>query len=158
MSAIFSFATLRQANTLRLPTFKNKQGERAHSKDDGSDWSLAEWSNAMAGEVGEAAEAHLMLAIVRASGTVANITKKIGRGDMTLADAQKEIASELADVVTYADLLAFRAGVDLGAAILDKFNAVSTRVGSPVVLETAPGSAVGPPRVFVSHKNPGGSL
>lgn len=155
---IFSFGTLRQANTLRLPTFKNKHGERAHAKDDGSDWSLAEWANAMGGEVGELAEAYLLLSLVRAAGSVGNLTKKIGRGDVTLTEATAELSSELADVIVYADLLAFRAGFDLGAAVLDKFNAVSMRVRSPVVLEVAPGSSVGPPRVFVSHKDPGGSL
>jgi hypothetical protein len=39
---------------------------------------------------------------------------------------------ELADVVTYLDILAFRCGVDLGAATMSKFNRVSERVGSDV--------------------------
>lgn len=157
MNSSFSFATLRQANLLRLPTFRNKAGEIAHSQPDGSDWTLAEWSNAMGGEVGELAEAHLMLSLVRAAGFVGNIAKKVIRGDMTEQEAVREIASELADVVIYADLLAYRAGFDLGGAVFDKFNAVSSRVGSPVFLDVveSPGNLA---KVFVRHNAPGGSL
>ena len=113
-----SFNTLREANKARLPTFKNAQGELAHSEQDGSDWSLSQWSNAVLGELGEAA----------------NLIKKIERGDFTLDETREELAKEFADVMTYLDLLAMRAGVDLGRATIDKFNEVSDRVGSPVKL------------------------
>src|SRR5690349_2856662 len=93
------FRDLRWADVKRLPLFKNRRGEPAHSKPDGSDWSLGEWCNALTGEVGEAA----------------NIIKKIHRGDVTLDDARQQLADELADIQTYLDLLAFRAGIDLGA-------------------------------------------
>jgi hypothetical protein len=33
-----TFNALRGANAARLPQFKNKHGELAHSKPDGSDW------------------------------------------------------------------------------------------------------------------------
>jgi NTP pyrophosphatase (non-canonical NTP hydrolase) len=113
-----TFDALRGANLARLPQFKNGRGEPAHSKPDGSDWSLAQWSNAVLGELGEAA----------------NIIKKIERGDMTLDDARPALAKEFADVQTYLDILAFRAGVDLGDATLQKWNEVSERVGSTVRL------------------------
>lgn len=113
-----TFDALRGANLARLPQFKNGRGEPAHSKPDGSDWSLAQWSNAVLGELGEAA----------------NIIKKIERGDMTLDEARPSLAKEFADVQTYLDILAFRAGVDLGAATLQKWNEVSERVGSTVRL------------------------
>jgi NTP pyrophosphatase (non-canonical NTP hydrolase) len=111
-----TFNTLRAANTRRLPTFKNAQGDPAHSEPDGSDWALSAWCNAVLGELGEAA----------------NLIKKIERGDFTLEMTREALAKEFADVVTYLDLLAFRAGVDLGRATIDKFNEVSRRVGSPV--------------------------
>ena len=112
------FEVLRFANTQRLPTFKNARGEPANAKPDGSDWKLSAWSNAVLGELGEAA----------------NLIKKIERGDLTLDEARPALAKEFADAATYLDLLAFRAGVDLGWAVYDKFNEVSARVGSPVRL------------------------
>ncbi|MGY0711770.1 MazG-like family protein [Azospirillum argentinense] len=68
-------------------------------------------------------------------GETANLIKKIERGDLTLDEARPALAKELADVQTYLDLLAFRAGVDLGQATIAKFNEVSVRVGSPVRLD-----------------------
>jgi NTP pyrophosphatase (non-canonical NTP hydrolase) len=113
-----TFNQLREANKARLPQFRNRRGLRAHREPDGSDWLLSAWSNAVCGELGEAA----------------NIIKKIEREDMTLDEAREDLANELADVQTYLDLLAFRAGIDLGAATVKKFNAVSVRVGSDVHL------------------------
>lgn len=75
-------------------------------------WSPAEWSNAMAGECGEAC----------------NLTKKLLRGDDGIEI--NDIAKELADVVTYADLVAARLGIDLEKAVIDKFNEVSDRRNS----------------------------
>jgi NTP pyrophosphatase (non-canonical NTP hydrolase) len=112
-NASLTFAELRAANVARLPQFKNAKGEPAHSEPDGSDWCLAQWCNAVTGELGEAA----------------NIIKKIERGDITLDDARVALGKEFADVVTYLDILAFRAGVDLGDATRDKWNEVSARVG-----------------------------
>jgi len=113
-----TFNTLRGANTARLPQFKNRKGEPAHSMPDGSDWCLAQWCNAVTGELGEAA----------------NLIKKIERGDMSLDEARPELAKEFADIVTYLDILSMRAGVDLGKATTDKFNEVSQRVGSDVYI------------------------
>ena len=114
-----TFNTLRGANMARLPQFKNRKGEPAHSEADGSDWKLSAWCNAVTGELGE----------------LANLIKKIERGDMTLDEARPDVADELADVVTYLDILAFRCGVDLGSATMDKFNRVSDRVGSDVLVD-----------------------
>lgn len=114
--SILSFPLLRFANVMRLPTFKNSKGEPAHSEPDGSDWDLATWCNAVLGELGEAA----------------NIIKKVRRGDLTLDEARPLLAKEYADVQIYLDLLAFRTGVNLGDAVVAKFNEVSDRVGSLV--------------------------
>jgi len=119
-----SFNTLRRANIQRLPQFKNAQGEPAHAKPDGSDWSPADWITAALGELGEAA----------------NLMKKIKRGDFGQAgDASYKIALEalrleFADVVTYMDLLAYQFRFNLGEAIEYKFNNVSHRVGAAVFI------------------------
>lgn len=121
-----NFDTLRRANTMRLPQFKNPKGEPAHSEPDGSDWALSAWCNAVCGELGEAA----------------NLIKKIERGDFTLEEKRAELGKEFADIVTYLDILAMRAGVDLGEATTAKFNEVSARVGSTVRIAVMPGGAL----------------
>jgi NTP pyrophosphatase (non-canonical NTP hydrolase) len=113
-----TFDALRTANKARLPLFKNAKGELAHSQPDGSDWCLAQWSNAVLGELGEAA----------------NLIKKVDRGDFTLDETRESIGKELADVQTYLDILAFRCGIDLGEATISKFNEVSDRVGVNIKL------------------------
>jgi len=87
------------------------------------DWTLSDWSNALAGEAGEAC----------------NIIKKVRRGDFISTthlnvEARGLLADELADVFIYLNLLAARAGIDLGAAIVKKFNEVSDKKGSEVRL------------------------
>lgn len=113
-----SFNTLREANLKRLPQFKNKKGKKAHSKKDGSDWSISDWTEAVLGELGE----------------FANLHKKFRRGDITKAEFDAEAKKEIADVQIYLDILAFRLGVDLGRATKDKFNEVSDRVGSTIYI------------------------
>lgn len=124
-----TFDTLRSANNMRLPQFKNVHGELAHAKEDGSDWSPAQWLQALVGELGE----------------YANKRKKFERGDLTLEQFKAEAAKELADVQIYLDILARRCldtvkmgavveahptGVDLGEATRAKFNEVTARVGA----------------------------
>ncbi len=113
-----TFNALRGANTARLPQFKNKHGQLAHSKPDGSDWTPAQWLQAVMGELGE----------------YANVRKKFERGDLNADEFMQEAAKELADVQTYLDILAMQLGIDLGEATMDKFNEVSERVGSTVRL------------------------
>lgn len=77
---------------------------------------LLYFSNALAGEVGEAC----------------NVVKKLERDRLGLRGSHAtiaELAEELADVVIYAALLAARANIDLGQAVIDKFNATSDAVG-----------------------------
>lgn len=114
-----TFAQLRAANIARLPEFKNKHGEPAHVMPDGSDWSPAQWFQALVGELGE----------------YANIRKKFERRDITPAEFIEHAQKELADAQTYLDLLAFRLGIDLGEVTARKFNEVSERVGSAVYLD-----------------------
>jgi len=98
-----------------------KQLKEANKKRQGhypSGWDLPRWGNAVAGETGE----------------LCNIIKKIDRGDFTLKEAnEKEIlADEAADIICYLDLLCQEAGIDLGTAVVNKFNKVSQRKGSDV--------------------------
>lgn len=111
-----TFNVLRHANTKRLPQFRDKHGNLAHAKPDGSDWSPNDWMVAVVGEVGEAA----------------NVMKKVRRGDMTAEEAKPILAKEFADIAIYLDLMAKQHGVDLGRAIIEKFNEVSVRVGSSI--------------------------
>jgi NTP pyrophosphatase (non-canonical NTP hydrolase) len=113
-----SFNELRDANLARLPQFKNGKGEPAHSQPDGSDWTDSDWIMAVTGELGE----------------LANIRKKVLRGDLSMIEAKQALADELADVQIYLDILAFRLDVDLGEAVRSKFNRVSDRVGCNVKL------------------------
>lgn len=80
------------------------------------DWSLTDWATAMGGECGEAL----------------NLIKKERRGERVDLD---DIGYELADLVTYADLLATAMGLNLCDLITRKFNRVSERVGSNVVIK-----------------------
>lgn len=114
-----SFDTLREANIRRLPLFRNRHGDIAHSNPDGSDWSPAQWLQATVGELGE----------------YANVRKKFERGDIEDEFQFRELAKrELADVATYLDLLAFRLGIDLGEAVRLKFNEVSERTRVPLFI------------------------
>ena len=116
-----SFDVLRAANLQRLPLFKNARGERAHASEDGSDWSRADWLEAATGELGE----------------YANISKKFRRGDINEVEFKEAARKELADVVTYLDILAYRLGINLGDAIREKFNSVSNRVGVAIYISDA---------------------
>jgi NTP pyrophosphatase (non-canonical NTP hydrolase) len=115
-----TFNTLRAANVNRLPTFKNAKGEPAHSMPDGSDWSPAQWLQAVSGELGE----------------YANLRKKFERGDIDEEEFRAFAKEELADIVTYLDILAFQLKIDLGKAVISKFNLVSDRVKSPIKIHT----------------------
>lgn len=114
-----TFRTLREGNVKRLPLFKRKDGKPAHMKPDGSDWSPASWLQAIVGELGE----------------YANLRKKVERGDLTLAKAKDKLASELADVVIYLDLLAYRLGIDLGEAVTTTWNKKAEDLGIPMYLD-----------------------
>lgn len=83
-------------------------------------WTGADWSNAMCGEAGEAA----------------NIVKKLRRLETGMGKGDRdtlicELSWELADTIAYADLLAQHYNINLRHAIADKFNIVSEREGFP---------------------------
>jgi NTP pyrophosphatase (non-canonical NTP hydrolase) len=99
------YSNLRSANVARQAEW-----------DEGNQLSLSFRGNELAGEVGEAC----------------NVIKKLDRERMGIKgsrDTVQHLAEELADVIICADLIAAAAGIDLEAAIRDKFNATSEKHG-----------------------------
>jgi hypothetical protein len=200
-----TFDTLRAANTARLPEFKNKHGDAAHTASDGSDWSPAQWFQAMVGEVGElarervlfergaitpvlyacraaneeadvatyldlfskraldevrtnhpsASPAQLLMQLMVYVGQYANQRKKFDRGDSLPAEfvplaresleaaqlALNELKYELCEPLQRRNhpadevVRVHKHGIDLGDAVVTKFNEVSERVGSGVYMD-----------------------
>ena len=129
-----NFHTLREKNVQRSET----AWDHALTK-----WSVAEWANATAGELGEAVGAYLMLMTVRHMGEASNLAKKMLRWDMDIRtdlaaqsrDKYKnELARELADTIVYIDLLAASEGIDLQEAIIKTFNKKSDEIGTKIKL------------------------
>lgn len=110
-------------------------------------WSPTDWMTAVAGEVGEAANLIKKLKRIETDGLdtpqncemlawvntyhpngeakgLSEVTEEVVR------ELQRRIGHELADVVIYLDLLAARLGIDLGAAVIEKFNMTSQKIGS----------------------------
>jgi NTP pyrophosphatase (non-canonical NTP hydrolase) len=77
------------------------------------------------------------------AGETCNEVKKLRRLDdnpyndaaLERSKQKEKIAKELADTIIYADLLAARLGIDLGDAVIQKFNEVSRRVHSKIYLD-----------------------
>ena len=89
------------------------------------DWSLSDWFTATMGELGEAA----------------NIAKKLNRArdgipgnSETTDELSAALADEIADTFIYLDLLAQSAGINLGEAVISKFNRTSEKIGYRNVL------------------------
>jgi NTP pyrophosphatase (non-canonical NTP hydrolase) len=81
-------------------------------------WSPSDWLTAVTGELGELASLLKM-----------RNRERDGLPGNKFSPTNKQIADEVADVLTYLDLLAEVLGVDLGRAATEKFNEVSERVG-----------------------------
>lgn len=109
-----SLEQLQAKSVARSKIFKNKSGAVI----DTSNWTPAEWLEALVGELGE----------------YANFRKKFRRGDLSEQDFHIEACKELADVQIYLALLADSVGVDLGRATVAKFNEVSERIGCYIKL------------------------
>jgi NTP pyrophosphatase (non-canonical NTP hydrolase) len=112
-----SFNVLREANRRRAPLYKNAKGVLT----DGKSWSHNDWMCALIGEVGE----------------LANILKKIHRGDFLFEDVYVDVRKELADIACYVDMLADACDVNLGSAVIEKFNEVSVRVNVPIKIDVS---------------------
>lgn len=106
-----SFAAFRRANVARCLKWHPAGIES---------WSPSDWLTAVTGELGELASLLKM-----------RNRERDGLPGNKFSPSNKQVADELADVLTYLDLLAAALGVDLGAAAVEKFNEVSERVGFP---------------------------
>jgi NTP pyrophosphatase (non-canonical NTP hydrolase) len=104
-----TFTAFRQANVTRCLKWH---------PDGIESWSPSDWLTAVTGELGELASLLKMRNRER-DGLLGN----------KFSPTQKQIADEIADVLTYLDLLAAAMGIDLGLAAIHKFNEVSERVG-----------------------------
>lgn len=128
MTRELTFGDLRYANETRC-----RQWHPGFPKDGG--WTTGDWANAMQGEVGEVLEVVMEMSI--AAGRASNFIKKLRRyeedlrgvGDPSIDQLRSNVAKEVADVVTYGDLLLARLGISLNDAVIDKFNEVSVRQG-----------------------------
>jgi NTP pyrophosphatase (non-canonical NTP hydrolase) len=89
-------------------------------------WSPSDWLTAVTGELGELASLLKM-----------RNRERDGLPGNKFSPTDRQVADELADVLTYLDLLAATLGVDLGRAAAQKFNEVSERVGFPDRIELA---------------------
>lgn len=93
-----------------------------------TDWSVADWAVAMAGEAGEVCNAVKKLR--RVKDEIASISDP-DRQLSTKQEAVAKIGEELADTFLYLNLLAVRLGIHLPTEIVRKFNATSERYGFP---------------------------
>lgn len=109
MSKQLTFEKFRAANVARCLKW--------HPEGLGS-WTHSDWLTAVTGELGELASLLKM-----------RNRERDGLAGNKFSPTDKQIADELADVLTYLDLLAAALGVDLGHAAVEKFNEVSERVG-----------------------------
>lgn len=127
MSEDLTFVEFRRTNVARC--------RRWHPGFPDDAWTGADWSNAMCGEAGEAA----------------NVVKKLRRAELGHPGAVDpdrgrlldQLADEIGDVFAYLDLLAAHYGIDLAAAAARKFNRISEREGFPERM-TVPHGALNP--------------
>jgi NTP pyrophosphatase (non-canonical NTP hydrolase) len=114
--------TIRDLTFDRVTGMNNMRCRRWHNPDTDA-WTGADWSNAMCGEAGEAA----------------NVVKKLRRhetrtspqGDPSYEELRKALGYEIADTILYALLLGAHYEIDIPTALVEKFNLVSAKNGFP---------------------------
>lgn len=127
-----------------LDTIRRANVARQKEWDGDAQFSEIFFADALAGEVGEAAEIIQLLALQvmlnRASGQIANMAKKFERHRLGLRGSTTDKAAlgkELADILTYTDLMANKLGLSLGEEFVNKFNDVSFKYGMKTHFEVA---------------------
>lgn len=83
--------------------------EEAFGHGPGSDWGIVEWALAICGEAGE----------------LANLIKKVRRGDFPLESVRQEVLKEIADIISYADCAMTCMGANTALELMLKFDEVS---------------------------------
>jgi NTP pyrophosphatase (non-canonical NTP hydrolase) len=89
-------------------------------------WTGADWSNAMCGEAGEAA--NVVKKLRRLETRMMGIDREEEKNPQILID---KLGNEIADTYLYLDLLAAHYDIDMAQVIQRKFNEVSERRGFP---------------------------
>ena len=95
---------------------------------DMNEWLVSEWTNAMCGEAGEAANAAKKLRRLEQN------IKSINLADRNLRtehDAKLAVAKECADTIIYALLTISRVGIDAECILREVFNKKSREYGFP---------------------------
>lgn len=115
MSKSLTFSEFRSANVARCLKWH---------PDGIESWSSSDWMTAIVGELGELASLIKM-----------RNRERDGLTGNKFTPTDEMIAKEAADVYTYLDLFCEANGIDLGRAVVDKFNEVSERVGFPDRIE-----------------------
>lgn len=92
-----------------------------HSLDE---WSIAEWTNALAGEAGEAA--NIGKKLIRFRNPVVMLNKGADKNKL-----EEKLMFELADTVIYADLTAQKLNADLWQYVIRAFNDKSKEMDLP---------------------------
>lgn len=118
IGGLLTFSELRQKNVLRC---KEDFGH------DLSAWTVAEWGNAAAGEMGEACNVAKKMLRFR-DGVRGNQAGK------SRDEYRKDLASEIAGCLIYLDLWAASEGLSLAQIVKEEFNAKSDEIGSEVKL------------------------
>jgi hypothetical protein len=113
---MLTFGELKRVNKARCLKF--------HPIDE---WRPSQWSNAMAGECGEACNLTKKMDRIAPDSRVKIQMNKVGETDMF--DLIQMLSLELGDVIIYADLLATRVGLNLEDCVRDAFNNKSKSLG-----------------------------
>lgn len=110
---------------LTFKELREKNNERQLFWGGVDNWLLVDWSNAVAGEVGEAA----------------NVVKKLRRIDLGTTgnhkspeELREQLKLEIGDIGVYLDLFARAAGLTLEECVTAAFNSKSDELGFPVKL------------------------
>lgn len=67
------------------------------------------------------------IAIAGEAGELCNIVKKVMRGDFPIEQVRKEVLDELADIITYCDLMITKLNANTEEVLMRKFDEVSQR-------------------------------
>lgn len=122
-----TFKTFQIRNRIRCSTIQGSQSLKGGIRHFSENWDLSDWALAINGEAGE----------------LANLVKKLRRGDFSHmigdpldtvpdgseVDVREQLGQELADIITYCDLMLSALGMDTGLTVEGKFLMVSERWG-----------------------------
>lgn len=105
-------------NILDLQHISRQRNAKWHT---GREWSLAEWTNAMCGEAGEAAN--------QAKKVLRQDTGMVGQFDETRDELLLKVAKEACDTILYAILVIDACGMDVETLLRQVFNNKSEQLG-----------------------------